>query len=163
SDGWVAIDVSAEFASRDPALQVILAHEACHHILDLTGLDDKSDRARTERMTDLAMFICGFGDIVRSGRTSVSQTASCYVRTHLGYLQASDYDYAYDWVLGARVANGLPGMIGSRLASTAMTTNFYLPDPVERLQRELASRILDGRVRERVIRHYQTKYPSETD
>ena len=163
SDGWVAIDVSTEFASRDQALSVILAHEACHHILDLTGHDDKRDRARTERMTDLAMFICGFGDIVRGGRTSVRQTASGYVSTHLGYLKASDYDYAYDWVIGARVANGLPGMIDSRLAGTAMTTNFHLPDPVERLKRELASRILDGRVRERVIRHYQTRYPSETD
>src|SRR5262245_15901454 len=163
SDGWVAIEVSTAFASRDQALAVVLAHEACHHILDLTGLDDKRDRVRTERMTDLAMFICGFGDIVRSGRTSVRQTASGYVKTHLGYLESSDYEYAYEWVIGARVANGLPGMIGSRLASTAMPTNFQLPDPGERLKRELASRILDGRARERVIRHYQTRYPSEPD
>ena len=162
SAGWVAIDVSAELASRAPMLSVILAHEVCHHILDLTELDDKRDRARTERMTDLAMFICGFGDIVSHGCTSIQQTASGYVRTHLGYLEPCDYDYAYVWVLGARVANGLPGMRGSQAVRVAMTTSLRLPDPMECLQRVLAHRILDRRVRERVIRHYATRSPQET-
>jgi hypothetical protein len=163
SDGWVSIDISADFASRAQALYVVLAHEACHHILDLSGLDDKRDPVRTERLTDLTMFIAGFGDIVKAGRTSAMQTPTGYVTTHLGYLEAHDYDFAYTWVLGARAANGLPSLPSNRSLGLPSARRLDLPDQVERFNRELKGRIRDAEVRQRLIKSYQAKYPQESE
>lgn len=163
TDGWTAIDVSADFASRPRALHVILAHEACHHILDNSGLADRRNTARNERMTDLAMFICGFGDIVRAGRTATTQTKSGYVTTHLGYLTVSDYEYAFNWVIQARLDNSLPGMAGRLPTASVGPLHFNLTNPTEQLWSSLAARVPDPAVRERMYRYSCSKHPDETE
>jgi hypothetical protein len=54
SDGYVLIDVSPQFVGHDRALLAVLAHEACHHILGLSGIR-KEAAADNERLTDLAI------------------------------------------------------------------------------------------------------------
>ena len=61
--GWTTIEIEKEFFNWPAAVWVILAHEICHHFLYQTGLADRLDSTRNERMTDAAMFICGFGKI----------------------------------------------------------------------------------------------------
>jgi hypothetical protein len=163
NDGWTAIDVSTEFASRPQALLVILAHEACHHILDSSGLADYRDTARNERMTDLAMFICGFGDIVCNGRTATTQTKSGYVTTHLGYLTAADYEYASNWTIQARLDNELPGMARRLPKESVGPLHFFLPAVTEQLWSSFAARVPDPAVRNRMFRYSSSKHPGESE
>ena len=59
-EGWVTIKVSPDFFNDRLAAQAILAHEACHYILENSGIRQR-DFQLNERYTDLCMFICGFG------------------------------------------------------------------------------------------------------
>lgn len=162
SDGWVSIDVSTDFAYQSEALFVVLAHEACHHILDINGLDDKRNRDRNERLTDLAMFVFGFGDIVNGGRKSAIQTKSGYAQTHLGYLEDADYAFAYAWVLEARAANGLPcpSINQHRLL---VGPQLRLPDLIEQMYSDLKVRLSDAGVRQRLLESYRAKYRQDTE
>ena len=93
-DGFVSITVGAIGGERPEALAVILAHEACHHILGLSGLRG-CDTADNERLTDAAMFVCGFGNLYAAGRVHVRHPG---FEAHLGYLDENEVDYANRWV-----------------------------------------------------------------
>jgi hypothetical protein len=98
SEGFVSIEISPKFRGNDAALLAILAHEACHHILDLSGI-----RAATteeyERLTELAGFICGFGLLTLKGYRQVEHVGLARRETHLGYLSPAEYEAAQHWVL----------------------------------------------------------------
>lgn len=116
-EGYASITVSAKYLDNDAALLMILCHEACHHILLQAGLAQKDDLKLDEITTDLAMFICGFGEIVLSGHRVIRGYTSNREQVHLGYLGSDVYRDAHEWVLQRRHERGLSvhSMLGSLL------------------------------------------------
>jgi hypothetical protein len=98
-EGWTSIKVASKFLKSQESVWLILAHEGCHHILAQTGIAIRDNVTRNERMTDATMFVCGFGQIVKSGFRTIERTPGGYSTTHLGYLSATEYEYAYQWTL----------------------------------------------------------------
>ena len=111
-ESYASIAVSTEFLGNIDATFLILGHEACHHILLQSGIsyEFKNDVTLNERYTDLTMFVCGFGEIVRRGHSAVRRCHGQYVNTHLGYLGSDEYERAYRYVLAKRAAEHLPGL-----------------------------------------------------
>lgn len=101
SDGYLFIEIAPEFKGQHSALLAILAHEACHHILDLSGVRGNT-RNESERLTDLATFICGFGELILAGHSQIRRVGSLWTTTHLGYLSSDEYRSAQRWVLKAQ-------------------------------------------------------------
>jgi hypothetical protein len=100
-EGWVTIKISPDFFDDQLAAQAILAHEACHYILENSGIR-YSDFYLNERYTDLCMFICGFGQIFLAGyRREPAQNQ--YRSGHrLGYLTDAEYQFANQYVIKLR-------------------------------------------------------------
>ena len=122
SHGYLFIDVAPEFKGQHSALFAILAHEACHHILDLSGLHGAT-REDGERLTDLTTFICGFGELILRGHSHIRRGPSGWTTVHLGYLSSADYRSAQNWVLKAQglqasasPAEASPGLV-ARISS----------------------------------------------
>jgi hypothetical protein len=111
-ESYASIAVSREFLADRDATLLILAHEACHHILLQSGVSYryKTDPTLNERVTDLCMFVCGFGEIVKRGHSAVIRQPDHLVSSHLGYLNSEEYAAAYRHVLAKRTAQGLPGI-----------------------------------------------------
>jgi hypothetical protein len=111
-NGYASIAVSTEYLGSIEATTLILAHEACHHILLQSGVSFqfKEDVILNERITDLTMFVCGFGEIIRGGDSVVRKRNGLHVNMHLGYLDNRECDEAYRYVLAKREAERLPGM-----------------------------------------------------
>jgi tetratricopeptide (TPR) repeat protein len=115
-----SIAISTEHVGDDEAILLILSHEACHDILRQSQLNHRDDVELDELTTDLAMFICGFGELVLRGHSRIghggggrlqkrTRSRKPRSRVHLGYLNAVEYQEAFDHVLSLRAANGLPG------------------------------------------------------
>ncbi len=117
-DGYLFTQVAPEFAGTRAALLAVLAHEACHHILDLSGLRGGLTHD-LERLTDLATFICGFGELVLNGHSHVMKVGSSWTSVHLGYLSSEEYRLAQSWVL--KVQN-LPEFASVREPDTSAAT-----------------------------------------
>ena len=98
SEGYPLIDVGSQFVGHHPAVLAILAHEACHHILELSGIR-RENTEENERFTDLAIFVCGFGAILLNGYSLVRKVDAGWAAAHLGYLSPEQYRRAQDWVL----------------------------------------------------------------
>jgi hypothetical protein len=162
-EGWLTIELSAEFLSLPKALWVILAHEVCHHILALSGLADNYNTSRNERLTDIAMFVCGFGSLAKAGQTTIRRTDSGYLKTHLGYLKAGEYAYAYHWVIASRLGNRLPGMGGVIATYPQLAMGFVTVDPAAALLERLKAQVPDSATRQRLLTYYQDKYRGESD
>jgi hypothetical protein len=107
-ESYATIGISAEFVNNAAAVLMILSHEACHHILLQSGLRRVDDAGLDEVTTDLAMFVCGFGELVLRGHAHVQRYGGGGTRVHLGYLGSDEYRRVYDYVLAKRVAGGLP-------------------------------------------------------
>lgn len=84
-DGWTSIEACSSLKGRPDALARVLAHEACHHFLFHCGLADRVDARRNERLTELAMFVCGLGEVAIDGETEMAQHGLC-ANPALGYL-----------------------------------------------------------------------------
>jgi hypothetical protein len=117
-ESYASIGVSARFVGDAAAVRLILAHEACHHILRQSDLERRDDTSLNEITTDLAMFVCGFGELVLGGHTHVRRYGGGGQRVHLGYLSPDAYRAAHDHVLSTRAAQGLPAR-APRPASSA--------------------------------------------
>lgn len=111
-ESYASITVSRAFLNSIEAALLILAHEACHHILLQTGISYryKNDVALNEKITDMTMFVCGFGELVRRGQSVVHHSHGQFVSTHLGYWCQADYERAHRYVLARRAAAHLPGL-----------------------------------------------------
>jgi hypothetical protein len=91
NDGWVKLVLSTKFAARPSASRAILCHELCHYILFANGIW-LPDRAENERLTDVAMFIFGMGDIFLAGFRS--DDVAFNRRGHrIGYLTDAEYRF----------------------------------------------------------------------
>jgi hypothetical protein len=161
-DGWLSVSIPPAFLDEPRAAWLILAHEACHHFLHQAALADCYDTIRNERMTDAAMFVCGFGKLVEDGHTFVKKCGSGYTSTHLGYLDAEEYSFAYHWVIAARHGAGLAGMQGVANQHPLLIPDFRAQDSLEELRVRLANR-MERAAQERWIEFYRKKYPFETE
>jgi hypothetical protein len=131
-ESYASIAVSTEYLGSAEATCLILAHEACHHILLQSGVcfQFKNDLLHNERVTDLAMFVCGFGEIVRCGHSLVRSGHGQYVKTHLGYLESFEIDAAYRYVLTKRKERRLP------VAPPRPSVLAYLREQIGRLTKQ---------------------------
>lgn len=88
-DGWVKVEVSAAFERRPMATRAILCHELCHYVLGAGGVRTE-DTADNERLTDVAMFVFGLGQVFLAGYRD--QPGMAYRDGHrLGYLNDPEY------------------------------------------------------------------------
>lgn len=162
-DGWTSIDLGSEFLLVPKAAWLIMAHEVCHHILAQSGEALRNDTRLNERITDVAMFVCGFGDLAKSGQTFVEATGSGYVRHHFGYLDASEYSFVHNWVIAARCANKLPGMENAKPLHPELAAGFQIKSRAVVALELLRSRIIDAGARERLLTHYRENYPLDKE
>src|SRR5215510_8070970 len=141
TDGWVTITVAEKFLTNQHAVRAILAHEACHYILESAEIRE-ADWYQNERLTDLCVFVCGLGKMYLEGyRPRAAPIA--YRRGHrLGYLTDEEYQFAHSYVLEVRHHNTLG-----------------LPGEVEALQQRLAHILPNCRVRDRLLEHARLKHP----
>jgi hypothetical protein len=87
--GWVKIVVGMNFFNNMPAARAILCHELCHYILGANGIR-AVPTIENERLTDVAIFVFGLGDIFLAGYQTAPST-NYRVGHRLGYLSDSDY------------------------------------------------------------------------
>lgn len=94
-DGWVKIAVGPAFYNDVPAARSILCHELCHYVLNANGIR-QSPTIENERLTDVAIFAFGLGEIFLSG---YRKSATNYRAGHqLGYLSDGEYQFIRRYV-----------------------------------------------------------------
>jgi tetratricopeptide (TPR) repeat protein len=120
-DGYATIGISIDHVGDAEATLLILSHEACHHILMQSRLNHPDNVDLDEVTTDLAMFVCGFGELVLRGhsRVRVNHGEIRSSGVHLGYLSAVEYQEAHDYVLSLRAIQGLPSRLDRATATEA--------------------------------------------
>lgn len=142
-DGWVSIAVSPVFVGDLAAARAILCHELCHYVLEANGIRDPS-RETNEKMTDIAMFVFGLGDVFLEGYRS--KPGLRYREGHrLGYLTNVEYRGVYNEVVRLRRTG--------ELQSTAL----------EAMEKKFRSRISDLRVRKRLLVAERAKHPEMSE
>ncbi|MDR3529920.1 MAG: hypothetical protein P4L90_05115 [Rhodopila sp.] len=131
-NGWVKLVVSTEFALNPAASRAILCHEMCHYILFANGIR-MEDRADNERLTDVAMFVLGMGDIFLNGFRS--KNVGFNRRGHrMGYLTDNEYQFLSHEVVRLRTTgelqfqteNELRGKLLNRLSGNKQALERYL-------------------------------------
>ena len=139
---YANVMISPSILNSAGVLLATLAHEACHHIMDLSFLNEPV-HDENERKTDLAVYVFGFGRIAKLAwrQTDCGQS--------LGYLTRSEHDYAQKWTLYHRYlfVDGL--------------------GPVEKPEKHLFKKMLiifngDKRIAQRWYEHAKAKYPDFT-
>jgi hypothetical protein len=100
-EGWVTITVSPQFYHDKSAAHAVLAHEVCHYILDNSGIG-RQEVAMNERLTDLCMFVCGFGRVFLAGYKRDSAPTDARSGHQIGYLTDSEYAFAQQFVIDMR-------------------------------------------------------------
>jgi hypothetical protein len=110
--GYLSIHVAPEYSAHENACRVVLAHEACHHILDVSGVRAPTRDAH-ERLTDLAMYVCGLGEIVNRGVRSLLVAGGGWAQVHLGYLTPEEHALACDWVCRVQGLSATPSLQGT--------------------------------------------------
>jgi hypothetical protein len=143
--GWVTITVADRFLTNQQAVRAILAHEACHYILESAEIREP-DRYQNERLTDLCVFVCGLGKMYLEGYRARAAPIEYGHGHRLGYLTDEEYQFAHSYVLEVRHHNTLG-----------------LPGEVEALQQRLAHLLPDARVRDRLLEHARLKHLAKTD
>jgi hypothetical protein len=99
-DGWVKIVVDPHFFDDQAAAHAILCHELCHYILGANGIREGSI-LENERLTDVAIFVFGLGDIFLAGYRRKPRTQ--YRSGHrLGYLTDDEYLFVHKYVAWLR-------------------------------------------------------------
>jgi hypothetical protein len=142
ADGWVKIVVGAGFFNDLPTARAILCHELCHYILGANSIREAS-RDENERLTDVAMFVFGLGEIFLHGYRR--QPGSSYRAGHrLGYLTDEEYK-----LVKVRV---------SRLWRTGEVQR----STQDILETRLKAVVPSAQTRDRLIANYQQKYPAKT-
>jgi hypothetical protein len=143
--GWVTITVADRFLTNQQAVRAILAHEACHYILESAEIREP-DWYQNERLTDLCVFVCGLGKMYLEGYRARAAPIEYGHGHRLGYLTDEEYQFAHSYVLEVRHHNTLG-----------------LPGEVEALQQRLAHLLPDARVRDRLLEHARLKHLAKTD
>jgi hypothetical protein len=141
-DGWVKIVIGSDFLREPAAAQAILCHELCHYVLGANGIREPTTKAN-ERLTDVAMFVFGSGDIFLAGYRTTPGVE--YRSGHrLGYLNDAEYENIRDHVAELR------------------RTGHLQPTKAAGLELRLKSAIPDARVRKRLLEGARAKDPTRS-
>ncbi len=142
-DGWVKISVGTDFLLDAKSARAILCHEICHYILEAKGVRESTTR-ESERLTDVAMFVLGFGDIFLAGyRREVEVN---YRPGHrLGYLSDAEYQYVNSLVIDLRSSGRIQ------------------PTESAELEKRYKATIFDAGARKRLLDHERSKYPGQPE
>jgi hypothetical protein len=152
-DGWVTLILGKDFALNPAASRAILCHEICHYILFANGTR-LVDRADNERLTDVAMFVFGMGEIFLNGFKS-SNRASNRHKHRVGYLTDIEYEFLSREVIRLRTTgelqlqsdNELRGKLLNRLKGNRPALERYLAHARQRFptksEAELIQALLD--------------------
>lgn len=143
--GYVSIKLANGFIMDFRAIRAVLAHEACHYILENSGIREK-DQEQNERLTDACMFVCGLGKLFLEGYRKEASQAEFADGHRLGYLTDKEYVFAERYVQKMRSNNLL-----------------QLPDATEALTNKLASRMGSKQACERLIKDAQKRHPGMSD
>jgi hypothetical protein len=79
------------------AVGAILAHEACHYILENSGIREPNVD-ENEKLTDACMFVCGLGLLFLDGYKREDAHKEYRNGHRLGYLTDSEYNFAARYV-----------------------------------------------------------------
>jgi hypothetical protein len=139
-DGWVTLTVSDTFFLNHPAACSILCHEVCHYVLGANGIRG-SDPLANERLTDVAMFVLGLGDVFLAGYRAGSSFQNYAPGHRLGYLSDAEYRYVDDRVFELWASGAL--QVSNEAA----------------LETRLAGRVHDPAVRQRFVEAELRKHP----
>lgn len=89
-DGYVTISIKSEFKYKNSAIDAVLAHELCHYILNSAGIK-RQDTLENEKITDVCMFVLGFGRIFLAGYKEEIFRQNYRYNHKLGYLTDAEY------------------------------------------------------------------------
>lgn len=94
SNNFKEITIDPDLINHRAAAMTTLAHELCHFILYSNKIFIRNT-AQNERLTDVCMFVVGFGGIVMRGNRYRKKTILGDVDTRLGYLSTEEYENLY--------------------------------------------------------------------
>jgi hypothetical protein len=97
SDGWVVVNLASHLLADRRAVGAILAHEACHYILENSGIREPNVD-ENEKLTDACMFVCGLGLLFLDGYKREDAHKEYRNGHRLGYLTDSEYNFAARYV-----------------------------------------------------------------
>lgn len=141
-DGYTFIEIDNRFLLDIKASYAILSHELCHYILETSGIRE-TDTAENERMTDICMFVLGFGPLFLQGYKRELAQTSFRSGYRVGYLSDSDYRELNAFVLKLREKGNL------RLSSRE-----------EELTAKIINRLHGNQSQfERYLRYWEQKHP----
>lgn len=140
-DGWVKIAVGKNFFLDLPAARAILCHEICHYVLEANGIREATAGAN-ERLTDVAMFVFGLGDVFLAGYHRVPDGYRAGHR--LGYLSEAEYRYVRQRVADLRRSGELQ------------------PTLEDVWEKRWCAAIPNAQVRQRLLKAQQAKCPAKT-
>jgi hypothetical protein len=141
-DGCVSIDLDSRFGLDHNTVVAILAHEMCHYVLENSGIR-QAVTIENERLTDICMFVVGFGQVFLRGYHSRLEYRPGYRPGYLGDKECGD---AMSAVRRLRNENLLD-----------------LPTRTRVLERNLTSRVGDLRVRDRLVLNMRNRHPDWTE
>ena len=104
-EGYVSININPFYNESKKVVCSIVSHEICHYILENTGIR-KSDKLENEQMTDVCMFVLGFGKVYRAGFKYTKSGLNYRTGHQLGYLSADAYKEVSEYVLFLRQEKG---------------------------------------------------------
>ncbi len=145
TDGYVEVVVNSDFMLDRQAACAILAHEVCHYILENAGVR-YGDSERTERLTDVCVFVCGFGKVFLGGYHRSGNAIENRPGHRIGYLTDSEYQFLMRHVTSLRSER-----------------RFMLSDRLDELKKLFASINPDVRSRERILENTKRKLPQATE
>jgi hypothetical protein len=142
-DGYVKIIIGSGFFLDPDAAQAILCHEVCHYVLGANGIR-KNTTEENERLTDVAMFIFGLGDIFLRGYRG--RPGYMNRNSHrLGYLSDDEYEFLRRYVVILRQSGKVQ------------------PTEVEELDKMIGARIHTPGAPERLLAAARAKHPDESE
>lgn len=111
---YSAIVISSRYSNNMQASLAVLSHELCHFILERAGIRE-TNVTYNEYLTDVCMFVVGFGNIFRSGFRQSNITSDGEYRSQLGYLSYEDYETLADYVLMLRLSGSVASTISYKV------------------------------------------------
>ena len=138
TDGWVTVTVSPQFFHNSRAARAILCHELSHYVLLASGIRE-AERLANERLTDVAMFVLGLGDVFLAGFREVPSDQR--PGHQLGYLTEAEYEWVDKQVFDL--------FLSGALQRTGR----------EELESRFKAAIQDGAVRQRLLDYARNRHP----
>ena len=99
TNNLIKIKVDEKYRGENDIILAILAHEICHKLIYIHGIDFPMMQIANEVYTDLCTLYIGFGELIVKGyKTTLNGSNSALSTTMLGYLKYDMYIDTYEIV-----------------------------------------------------------------